>query len=76
MRDVRDPEQVIADEATVDHLRARHRGQRVRDLTNLVVSALDGHGVVLDAEHVRVIVYGALVDGLYGNLSVDIDPRP
>jgi hypothetical protein len=76
MPDLRDPETVIADEAHEDHRRARIRGQRIRELTNLVVSALDGHGVVLDSQHVRVIVYGALVDGLYGNLAVDIDPRP
>lgn len=76
MADLREPETIISEDAARDHLRARSRGQRVRELTNLVVSALDGHGVLLDSEHVRVIVYGALVDGLYANLAVDVDPRP
>lgn len=76
MPDLRDPETIIADDAHADHRRAHARGQRVRELANLVVSALDGHGAVRDSERARVIVYGALVDALYGNVAVDIDPRP
>lgn len=68
-------QQLAADEHA-DHARAKARGQRVRELTNLVVSALDGHGVIRDHERARVIVYGALVDALFGTVAVDVDPRP
>jgi len=69
-------EQQLAADAARDHARAAARGQRVRELTNLIIGALDGHGCLWDADKARVIVYGALVDGMYGNNPVDVDPRP
>lgn len=74
---ISDPvEQMLSDEAAIDHARAVSRGQRVRHLANLVVGALDGHGCLIDQDKARVIIYGALVDGLFGNAAVDVDPRP
>jgi hypothetical protein len=73
----RDPvEQQLVDDATRDHARAARRGQRVREFANRVVSELDAYGCVRDADRARVIIYGTLVDCLYGDQSVDVDPRP
>lgn len=70
-----DPEDLINQEQAFDHLLARHRGERVRELTNLLLSALHAHGVLVDLDRVRPIAYGVLVDWLYHGASVDIDPR-
>lgn len=68
-------ETLLANDATRDHARAKARGERVRHITRYVVAALDGHGLLRDEDQARVVIYGALVDVLYGNASVDVDPR-
>lgn len=75
--DLTDPvEHRLALDAARDHERAKARGQRVREITNRVISDLHAYGQVRDPEHARSIVYGAIVDALYGNAAVDLDPRP
>jgi hypothetical protein len=78
--DTHDPiERLIADETTQDHARAKARGARVRVITNMVHGALDGHGLLRDQETARRVIYGALVDALYGcDVAVDLqitEPR-
>lgn len=65
-------EQVIAAETAADHKRAKARGLRVLELTDVALGALDGHGLLRDQEQARVVVFGAIADALYGNLSIDI----
>jgi hypothetical protein len=69
-------DRVIAADEAADHAQARRRGQRVREIANLLIAALDGHAQLRDPEVARRVLYGALVDALYGNAAVDIDPRP
>jgi hypothetical protein len=56
-----------------DHARAGERGERLRDLSNAVVSELLGAGILLsDPRAARVVVFSTLADCLHGNRSVDI----
>ena len=66
----------LAVEAHADHERAQARGQRVREIANRIVSDLHAVGVLHDLDRARPVIYGALVDALYGNAAVDLDPRP
>lgn len=68
-------ERLLLDDEAFDHARAKARGQRVRALANLIVSALDGHGVLVDQDKARVIVNSVLCDALYADAAVDVDPR-
>jgi hypothetical protein len=65
-------QQVIDAETAADHAKATERGLRALDLTNLVLCALDGHGLVRDQEQARIVIWAALADGMFGNASVDI----
>lgn len=63
---------VIAEDEAHDHARAKQRGERVLDITRIVLGALDGHGLVRDQEQARIVIWSALADALYGNCSIDI----
>jgi hypothetical protein len=71
-----DPEAVVSAEQRIDHALAKARGQRVRQTTNILISALSGHGLLRDEQAARVVVNATLADYIYGLQSVDIDPRP
>lgn len=68
-------ERDLALDAALDESRAKARGLRVRELTNLCVSALDGHGVLRDQDKARVIIWAVLAEALYGNAAVLLDNR-
>lgn len=63
---------LLADEEAADHARAKARGARIMDITRIVLGALDGHGLVRDQEQARIVIWSALADALYGNVSVDV----
>lgn len=65
-------ERTIADETAFDHAQARRRGLRVAMVADVALGALDGHGLIRDAEQARVVLLGAIADALYGDLSLDI----
>ena len=71
--DTNDPVTILlAEEERQDHARAKARGIRVLDVTDLVLCALDGHGLLRDQQQARIVIWSAVADALYGNLAIDI----
>jgi hypothetical protein len=65
----------LAREERSDHHRARARGERLADLTRQILSALDGHGLLVDAERATPVVFSTLADLLYVNHAIDLPPH-
>jgi len=63
----------ITEAARIDHARAGERGERIRLLTNMVISALTGHGMQLgDVKKAKRLIFHLLADDIYGHLAIDI----
>jgi len=69
-------ERIIADETALDHARAKARGLRAMEITNLVLCALDGHALVSDPAQARVVIWTAVAESLYGLAAVDMPRMP
>jgi hypothetical protein len=66
-------EQIARDERR-DHLWAQARGERLAALTRQILTALDGHGLLVDGDRATPIVFSVLADALEGNRAIDL-PR-
>jgi len=65
-------EAVIAAEQREDHARARGRGERLRLLSDGIVSQLQAEGLLRGAPRdARVLVFHELASELFGNQSID-----
>jgi hypothetical protein len=64
-------EEIRAAEAH-DHARAGERGERLRRITNEIVSVLLAQGLLRDARSARVLAFHVLANHLYGTASIDI----
>jgi len=60
-----------ADEAR-DHLLAAARGIRLAQITEAIVSRLDGAGMLPHHDDATVLIFGVLADLLFGNASIDV----
>jgi|SRR4051812_8951894 hypothetical protein len=70
---IEDPvERQLATDTFLDHAKAKARGIRALEIADTALGALDGHGLVRDAERARVILWSAIADALYGNAAIDI----
>jgi hypothetical protein len=63
-------EQIAHDERR-DHLWAKARGERLAALTRQILTALDGHGLLVDPDRATPIVFSALADCLFGTHGPD-----
>ncbi len=55
-----------------DHARAGERGEKLRRISEDVVSALIGQGMVFDARQAKVVIFHVVSDHLFGNRAIDI----
>jgi hypothetical protein len=58
---------------THDHARAGERGERLRRISDDVISKLIQHGFLRgDASWARKVTFHVLADHLYGNVAIDV----
>ncbi len=58
-----------------DHARAYARGERLADLADAVVSALENHGLLHEGRTARLVTFHLLAELLYSGRAVDIPAR-
>lgn len=65
-------EQLIANEARADHDKAKGRGERLRLLSDGIVSQLQASGLLRgEPRDARVLIFNELAYELFGNQSID-----
>jgi len=69
------PDEELAQDTRRDHARAEARGERLADLSEAIVSALVGHGLLRQPRTARLVVFHLLAEHFYGNRAVDIPAR-
>jgi len=58
-----------------DHARASARGERLADLADAVVSALENNGLLREVRQARLVTFHMLAELLYSGRAVDIPAR-